>query len=58
MVPWLTTKSVDERVSIVKFPPIAETTDGFFIAPAIDILRFNGPVHYVELQIPVKVTVV
>jgi len=34
------------------------TTEGFLIAPEIDILRFNGPLHYDELQIPLKVTVV
>ena len=57
-MPWLTTKSLDESVSTVKFPVIVVTTDGFFIAPVIEILRFNGPVHYDELHTPLKVTVV
>ena len=57
-MPWLTTKSLDESVSTVKFPVIVVTTDGFFIAPVIEIWRFNGPVHYDELHTPLKVTVV
>ena len=43
---------------MVKVPAMVVTTDGFFIAPAIEIFSFNGPVHYDALHIPLRVTVV
>ena len=45
IVPWLTTKSLDDKVSIVKLPLIAVTVEGFLIPTAIHKFRFKGPEH-------------